>query len=471
MNNQEQGILKNIKSSTREGVQNLPFSLREVQFAFVCGMYAVSVYLAGALYLENDPMAIAMYKGGKLSHLDMLLIACLFVFINPFRSAKFVNISSLFVHITYFLLLVPVVAVTMARVDMTFDQKLLLILVSIVSYIIISYGQNNSKPLVTLVSFSLRKLIVPLMLLWILFAALLFYKYHSIMKIVGLDDIYSQRFAGRANDLFWGYIQVYFIYFISASLMSIGLHTKNIPLFAMGALGCLLQFMITAERSTILMPFAIMLVAKIYKKREAVYRNITVITLVATLSILAIIKYSSESELIAQIGFYFLSRIILTPGQFMGDYFLYFDDLGFTYYTHIRWFAYFIDPPNVLSTHYYWPNLGWMVGNNFHGIDSNSNASFWASDGIASLGLSGVIIISVLVRIYLTVLNSTSGGEALPIIIPAMFPLFFSLTNGSFFSMILSYGGGLWVILLIYCNAKKFSPCAPLLCRNLLKDA
>src|SRR5690606_23620787 len=93
--------------------------------------------------------------------------------------------------------------------------------------------------------------------MWILCCAILVANYRSIMVFAGLSEIYEQRAAGAATSLGMGYVQTYFANVLSAALIAIGLTKSRLWLVALGCAGCVIMYMINAQRTVILLPIAI----------------------------------------------------------------------------------------------------------------------------------------------------------------------------------------------------------------------
>ncbi|MCY1459837.1 hypothetical protein D9M71_773420 [compost metagenome] len=80
------------------------------------------------------------------------------------------------------------------------------------------------------------------------------------------------------------------------------------------------------------------------------------------------------------------------------------------------------------------------------GVESQSNASFVATDGVAALGDVGVFLIFVVYTVWLLLLDRVTSGWNRMFVIAVLFPLAFVSTNGSFFTMLTSFGGAFWLL-------------------------
>ena len=120
---------------------------------------------------------------------------------------------------------------------------------------------------------------------------------------------------------------------------------------------------------------------------------------------------------------------------------IFFENNPNTYLSHNSLFKYFYDYP-------YAKDLGMVVFDYFSISDSesNSNANFLATDGIASFDIFGVLFISVIVGFYLNITKHQLRYDN-EIYTLMLVPFCMLLTNISFFTILLSGG---WVFFNIY---------------------
>lgn len=105
----------------------------------------------------------------------------------------------------------------------------------------------------------------------------------------------------------------------------------------------------------------------------------------------------------------------------------------YTFFSHINIVNF------ITKAYPYKDELGFVVAGSYD-QDSNSNANFMATDGIASLGLPGIIIIGVIIGSYFLFSKAqlTKSNETL---IGLMFvPFCFIILNVGFFTSLLSGG-------------------------------
>jgi len=89
-----------------------------------------------------------------------------------------------------------------------------------------------------------------------------------------------------------------------------------------------------------------------------------------------------------------------------------------------------------------------VLGQYYWTEDMNANANFWATDGIAAMGLVGVFLISLVFCLFLIFLNSITKEYNKIFLILLFYPFLSTLLNTSLFQTMWS-GGGLFIIILL----------------------
>jgi hypothetical protein len=289
---------------------------------------------------------------------------------------------------------------------------------------------------------------------WIILFVLLIAKYHDVMKFSALDSIYQQRELTGAVGSFWGYAQLYFTFFCSTLLMAYGLNNKKWLWYAVGCTGYFVMYLITAEKAQLLFPLFFIGINYLVAAEKNAFKLITNSIFVIAVLIFFVIYLSERFVIFDFAGFYLFTRIIATPSQFILDYYDFFSTNGYTYFSQIRGMSLLIDPPSIYGLHPKWPQLGWIIGSEFHDIESNSNATFLASDGAASLGVLGIFIVTLVLCVYLVIINHLSRKFPKSFWSVIFAQQAFILISGSFFSLLLSFGGLLYLLLFTQSGSK-----------------
>jgi hypothetical protein len=152
---------------------------------------------------------------------------------------------------------------------------------------------------------------------------------------------------------------------------------------------------------------------------------------------------ASHSPLAILLGANIVSRVFGMPGMLLGYYQAFFSDHPLTYYSHVTGVNWLIPYPYA---HPIGVELGIMATGE---IDNNLNANFWATDGLAAAGLTGVVCISMVMAFVFYGLDCISSSHKPSIVAVCLSQYIMILTNVSFFTSLVT-GGLLWFFLIFY---------------------
>jgi len=286
-----------------------------------------------------------------------------------------------------------------------------------------------------------------LITIWMLFI------YRSNLRFVSFDDVYLQRFsnADLGNDIFSRYMFSWLINLFIPLVLLYGIVMKKKTYLIIGSFSCVCVYMSIAAKGTILMP--IILWGMYFLLKKFSFKNIyfSMITVLTVILSLLLIFTNKDSTILFFISSLLMWRVIGTGGNLNLAYFEFFETHPKTYYSHIS-------PVNFITNMYPYNDLGLgkVVGQYFWAEDMNANANFWATDGIAAIGISGVLIISLFFTIILIYINKVTYHYDLDYLILVFIPFMFSLLNTSLFSTILSGGGFLIIVVLKFLKSDEF---------------
>ena len=282
---------------------------------------------------------------------------------------------------------------------------------------------------------------------WAASAVVLVYAYGSMMRFVNLDNIYDQREAGRSTSLAMGYVQTYFSNVLSPALMAFGLLKSRWLLLVLGAIGCVIMFMINAQRTVFVLPFLIVGLHVVLSSRYAALRTSSfALLLLAGVTVLIAATY--EDSLVATFfGIYLVYRTLCIPGLTYSQYYDLFSRDGFTWWSHVKGLNLLIPAPASYVNDSAWPNLGFVVGDRiYRSFDMNANANLFVGDGVAAAGTLGVAVIGCAFAACLYWLDRSARGWDSRFTLLVLAPLAVTLTNGQLFTALLSFGGAFWML-------------------------
>lgn len=431
---------------------NLHYRIFHRAFVFIFSVsYSLLLLFLYKHYAAVNWLIYGFYYGGITFHEWFLLIFSLFswALVVPIRITK---PSCIFIMATYLLIAIPSIVAIICYDDRYTKVNLYLLgLVFCLCFFLFSLaiGQQNRIPHATNERVLHKPYLRLIQLVYFFLLAVLLYNYWAIMNFSALDEIYAQREKGAATNLYLAYAQTYFSYVFSPLLLSLGLCYKSKLNILLGCLGSLILFAITAEKTALLLPVFIYFVYRAIDSKKQIYNSLlTYMVLVNAVLFLSIFQFFSLSKFIL---WYLGVRLILTPGHFIVMYSDFFDKYGYTYLSHIRGPNMLIETPNAYASNELWPAIGRLVGEYQIGLEGlNANANFIASDGIASFGLVGIPLAFSLFAVFLLVMNRVTRGINFSLVVPLLFPLALNLTNGSLFTLITSFGGGLFIIMFLF---------------------
>ena len=282
---------------------------------------------------------------------------------------------------------------------------------------------------------------------WAICCAVLLYRYSSVMTFVGLAEIYDQRAAGASTSVLMGYVQTYFSNVFSPALIALGLLRRDWKPVALGTAGCMMMYMINAQRTVFLLPFALIGLHFLLRSRITFFRSPALLVLLVSGVVLCSAAYYEKSIATSLLATYLVFRTVGLPGLSFSQYHDLFAANGFTYWSHVKGLSLVVPAPDAYASESLWPNLGLMVGDRIYGnMENNASANLFAGDGVAAAGALGVAVIAVLLLLWLVIFDKASRGWNRQFVVLVSLPMGLTLTNGHFFTMLLSFGGLFWLL-------------------------
>ena len=420
----------------------------------------VSLFLSSIIYAGVLTYCLAAYAAvewaeygfsfGEIDVLDVFVLCIVLAVWAAVLPKRIHRPSSLFLIVIYLFICVPaaVAIVGLQAPNDSFYYPLLLSLAigfTLACLVPRSFSwQGPSRK-------DAKQLLPFLVIAWVACLVVLVSSFGSVMSFSGLDEIYVQREQGKAGNLFEGYVQTYFGYVFSPALLAFGLVRKNYLLVAAGFAGAVVLYMITAEKAAFMYPFFVTFLFLVFRFNLVSIQTPSFIALVFSTLLLFATLFYNDSPIASFVAWYLGVRSLLVTGVFLTHYSNYFSDNGYTFATHITGVNLLIESPVNFSSHPRWPSIGHLIGEDYLGIQTlNANASFIAWDGVASFGLTGVFVSLLLFAIFLIVLDKCSRGINKSLVLPLLIPLALILTNGSLFTVLLSFGGLLYLLIFLF---------------------
>ena len=414
-------------------------------------LYVLSIALGAEIYLPYQIYAPGIFRNYSLNGVEYLILVPIAILCAGILPKKIEFPSDWYVVIFSVFLLAPCLTLGVSSDSLSFSKKIIVLPALVASIVIIGVARNiktkrqypNDGGQVG------KKLLYGVMFGWLILLLLLLVKYRGVMRFSGVDLMYEQReLTGDVGGV-WGYIQLYFVYVFSTLLIAYGLSLNKWRYFILGGAGYFAMYLITAEKSSLMFPLFFLAINYILRRNIKIVNAVTLMLVVFAFIIFGVIYLGEKYQFFDLAGFYLFSRLVATPSQFILDYYEYFSSSGYTFFSQIRGIDLIIDPPPLYASHPKWPQLGWIVGGGLHNIESNSNATFIASDGAASLGALGMILMAAILCFYLIIINNSNQKFPKVFWSTIFAQQAFVLVSGSLFSLLLSFGGLFYLLLFI----------------------
>lgn len=439
-------VMRNIKTTSGSGI------LVGAAGGVVLRYCAFLIYAISLCYAYEVLSLWWAYFGYtyKLADHRLLYVACLLSALPSIllsaRPKTYAECTAWFLYILVFLpcLLVPVMQYSSDTSRLL--QIFLTTLVGSVLFLVLTRGavkRVDLKPLPPKLFWG------GLAAVWVILMASIIYSFGGAIRFVGIDDIYTQRFAGAESaSAIARYALALLASAINPFLIAVGLYTQKRWLTGIGILAQVFLFGTLAARAVLLSPIFVIGVYFLFnKKRQMKVNNLLAVLLIlvaATAPFLA--SYDPLGGGINNVLTLVYLRTLLISGAFFGVYEQFFALYPLTYFSHSNIVSLFIQYPYgdlsvgqaVMLTLV--PSASRDIG--------ELNANFLATDGIAAIGVGGVPIVSALSAIVLRLLSRFVPPERNILMMAAGTGFILSMANTSLLTSLIT-GGGIVLVALV----------------------
>jgi hypothetical protein len=415
-------------------------------------IYAASMYFAYSEYLYPQ-WGYYGFKFHEPDFADVAFAVALIVPVSMFFPRFIVSPSTVVLSILHCIFFVPAIVITLCLSASSIDQYWWL-LISLSGGFLIALSLVRFKaPQFDMAAGTVSKTAtLVLVLAWLSLAGILVFVHGGNMKFASLEEVYEQRAAsGGVMGSFLSYATSLLGTFFSPTILSIGLTQKRYSYIALGAAGCILIYTINASRTLFLLPLAILLFYFAIRKGKSLLSCAAIVPLFFALAVYLIVENRSATDAGGNLAIYFVFRNLSLPGLTLSQYYDVFSANGFTYWSHVKGISLVVPPPEAFATDRLWPNLGYIIGDRVYGVPKlNANANLFSGDGAAAAGSLGVLVISTIFGTWLRLLDGLSAKWNRNLVLLTAVPIAVQLTNGHFFTMLISFGGALLMLLLYF---------------------
>lgn len=268
-------------------------------------------------------------------------------------------------------------------------------------------------------------------------------QYYSVMRFTSFVDVYDLR--SEAADINTSSITQYMVMWISYVLgpffIARAIFFSRKADWIIGIFSLLVVYLSFGAKIALFTPLFMLTLKYLNNGKDDFTKR-----LIATVGVFVfIISIVIPNEgILRYINSIFLLRIFGSNGWSGAVYYEYFSTNELTFFTHIG-------PINAIFDAYPYENnsLGQQIAQHYFSNDANFNAGFWASDGFAAFGILGVPIITIVVAVFMRLLDKVALCYPSQFISLWLLPFWMGLMNAPFTTALLS-GGGLLIFAFLW---------------------
>lgn len=264
----------------------------------------------------------------------------------------------------------------------------------------------------------------------------------SILNITDIADLYDIRMTSRDRlsevSFFVGYAYMITFKVIAPLIMSYGLLKGKRTLVYSALVIFVLGFVVSAHKSILLTPIAILGLYYCIKKSLSIK-----LTLCNLAFVLGLISFFSSGLIQLIVGDILTRRIFLVPGMLTNVYFDYFSVHGFNLFSSIT----------SKFTGEKVSSIAFIIGENVFGRpEMSANANFVAS-GYAEAGVIGVLLYTILILLTFVFLDSRHKLEK-NVYFLASLPILLAILETNLITIFLTHGLALLILVKFFWKIK-----------------
>ena len=394
------------------------------------------------------------YTGLTYSNLSgwqyLYIYSCVFL-VSYFSPTRLDRPSSPIIWLVTIMVFIPTLPITLMTGSRSASYYYSALSVFTLVLIVASYASSRTQ------SAEIKKLAPDKSLIFVMFftflflASILYYQFSDILYFSSIEGTYDQRaLASEVSGSILDYIKSYFPYVFAPFILAIGfIYRKYFIFIPIGIISYIFTYMTDASKISLIIPILMFIFFATMRWFEGKIYYLTAGVSVLTLMSNYIFIYSSNLKIFADL---ILLRSIAIPAQTFAQYSDLFAARGYTWWSNVRFINYFVAPPAGFAADPNWPILGRIVGSEYYGAQSlmNANANLFSGEGVAAAGSFGVLLIGIAFTAWLIALDRASRNWDMRLVVLLAVPLGMGLTNTHLSTLLLSFGGGFWLLVFYY---------------------
>jgi len=268
--------------------------------------------------------------------------------------------------------------------------------------------------------------------------------YHGNLHFASFGaDLYEARAENQVlgSGLVTRYVSSWLSTVLVPLCLAYGLTARRRWYVATGAIACLVLYVAASNKISILLPFAY--IGFYLFARRRVRTIFPALAFLLAIVIGGLVEASHWGTVMFLASAIVLMRTIGNGGQLTMAYYDFFNAHPHTDYSHVNGINLFTHPYPYGSL-----GVGEVVGQFYWSPLMNANANFWATDGIAAMGLVGVLIASVVCAALFMALNTVTRGYDTLFVALCFLSFMSGMLNASLFSAI--WSGGAFFLMVFF---------------------
>ena len=387
----------------------------------------------------------------KLSVWQYLYVYLSVFLVSYFLPTRLDRPSSPIIWLLTMIVFIPTLPITLMTGSRSASNYYSALSVFTLVLIVASYASNRTQSTEMKVLEPDKTFIYIIFFIFLFLASILYYQFSEILYFSSIEETYDQRaLSSEVSGGVLDYIKSYFPYVFTPFILSIGFLYKRYYIFIpIGIMGYVFTYMTDASKISLIIPILIFIFFAVMRWFQGKVYYLTAGVSVLTLLSNYIFIYSSNLKIFADL---ILLRSIAIPAQTFAQYSDLFNARGYTWWSNVRFINYFVAPPAGFAADPNWPILGRIVGAEYYGAQSlmNANANLFSGEGVAAAGSFGVLLIGAAFTAWLIALDRASRNWDMRLVVLLAVPLGMGLTNTHLSTLLLSFGGGFWLLVFYY---------------------
>lgn len=328
-------------------------------------------------------------------------------------------------------------------------------LFSMVSFFLcVKVGDNTQKKAITSInSISKCRIISTRFVVGVglFFTLLVLIGFGGSLRLVSLKDVYELRdenHASLSKIPLLGYLVLWLTYFFIPFFAAIGFYSKRNFYKILSFAVAFLIYSATGAKAALFSPFFAIGLYYVLRKYGFKYLFQIIVLVFGIIVFAVVLSDGVNNSFTLVLGSVLLMRTFGIAGLITPSYLLFFDNHSYTYFRHIGVVG------QVFGKYEHGGALGKVVWGEYVGLDAdfaaNANANFLLTDGLAAMGIFGILIITLLFCLLLVWINRISARHNSDFVFVLLIGSVMALANVSLFTSLLSCGMLLIILYLKY---------------------